>query len=82
MVTCFPPLQPARRLHARCAADAQRACSGCAADAQRVRSGCAADAGVKTTLFRLVLKANALFVPFVQARDQLGKLVLVMEKKV
>jgi hypothetical protein len=47
-----------------------------------VRSGCAADAGVKTTLFRLVLKANALFVPFVQARDQLGKLVLVMEKKV
>jgi hypothetical protein len=44
MVTCFPPLQPARRLRARCAADAQRMRSGCAADAQRMRSGCAADA--------------------------------------
>ena len=39
MVTCFPPLQPARRLRVRCAADAQR-----------MRSVCAVDAGVKTTL--------------------------------
>jgi hypothetical protein len=38
MVTCFPPLQPACRLRARCAADAQR-----------MRS----TAGVKTTLFFL-----------------------------
>jgi hypothetical protein len=44
MVTCFPPLQPACRLRACCAADAQRMRSGCAADAQRMRSGCAADA--------------------------------------
>ena len=51
MVTCFPPLQPACRLRARCAADAQRMRSGCAADAQRMRSRCAADVGVKTTLF-------------------------------
>jgi hypothetical protein len=34
MVTCFPPLQPACRLCAHCAADAQRMRSGCAADAQ------------------------------------------------
>ena len=46
MVTCFPPLQPACRLRARCAADAQRMRSGCAADAQRMRSGC----GVLKTL--------------------------------
>ena len=39
MVTCFPPLQPACHLRARCAADVQQ-----------MRSGCAADAGVKTTL--------------------------------
>ena len=55
MVTCFPPLQPACRLHlrARCAADAQQMRSGCAADAHRMRSGCAADVGVKTTLILL-----------------------------
>jgi hypothetical protein len=34
----FSPLQPARRLRARCAADGQRMRSGCAADAQRMRS--------------------------------------------
>ena len=38
MVTCFPPLQPACRLRARCAADAQRMRSACAAHAQRARS--------------------------------------------
>ena len=54
MVTCFPPLQPACRLHARCPANAQRMRSGCAADVQWMRSGCAADAGVKTTLLTLV----------------------------
>jgi hypothetical protein len=46
----FSPLQPARRLRARCAADAQRMRSECAANAQRMRSRCAADAGVQTTL--------------------------------